>query len=283
MSDTLRNRFMEEMAARGYAARTQESYLADVRLMVERLDRHPALLTDREVTGYLAWMLNVRKVSTSTYRQHVGAIKLFFGTVMHRDLPILQDARPPRRLKLPTVLSEAEVPRLLKSIRLPNHRMAATVAYGCGLRRSEVLAMRPDWIESEGCRLHVRNGKGGGDRMVPMPPRILQLLREYWAHDKLPGPLFFPSRLFPDRSVSGTALTRAVREAAREAGIRQRVTMHTFRHCYATHLMQHGVDTRVIQRFLGHKSPETTAIYAHLTVPTLERASAAIDELTRAL
>jgi integrase len=283
MSDTLRTRFMEEMTARGYAARTRDSYLSDVALMVKRLGRHPALVADRDVTGYLSWLLTVHKVSTSTYRQHVGAIKLFFGTVMHRDLPVLRDARPPKRLKLPAVLSEAEVPRLLRSIRLANHRMAATVAYGCGLRRSEVLAMRPDWIESEGRRLHVRNGKGGGDRMVPMPPRILQLLREYWANEKLPGPLFFPSRLFPLRCVSGAALCRAVREAAREAGIRQRVTMHTVRHCYATHLMQHGVDTRVIQRFLGHKSPETTAIYAHLTVPTLERASAAIDELTRSL
>lgn len=284
MSDTLRSRFDRAMQIRGYSDRTRHSYLSDVQLMVKRTQMHPARMTEEDITAYLSSLLNEYAVAPATYRQHLTAINHFYRMVLDRDFGILRDARPVRRKKLPPILSEKEVRELIRRIRIPHHRLAVTVAYSCGLRRSEVLGLRPFWIEREGRQLHVNKGKGFRDRLVPLPARIYQRLREFWKnHPPRGGELFFESRLLPGRPVSPKSLLQAVHAAAQETKIACKVTMHTFRHCYATHLLEHGVDLRIIQQFLGHRSPETTAIYTHLTDRTVDRAHQALDELTRDL
>ena len=283
MSETLRERFEREMLIRGYADRTRASYAANVSLMVRRTGLHPAHMTEEDVSAYLASLLNDYNVSASTYRQHATAIRLFFLLVLDRRYKSLADARPKREQKLPSVPTVEEVRRLIRAVRSPAHRMAITLAYSCGLRSGELCAARTDWIEGDGRILHVHDAKGGKDRLVPLPPRTLELLRQYWRECRPPGPLFFPSRLIPGRSITPDAVRRALLAAAEDANIHRKLKLHSLRHAYATHLHDRGVDLRIIQRYLGHAHTETTAIYARLGVPAENRAQEALEELTRDL
>lgn len=283
MSETLRERFEREMLIRGYADRTRGSYMSAVELMVRRTGVHPAHMTEDDVSTYLASLLTERELSVSTYRVHVTALSHFFRLVLHRQCRGLADARAKRRRKLPSVPTPEEVRELIAAVRAPLHRTAITLAYSCGLRSGELCASRTDWIEREGRILHVHEGKGGKDRLVPLPRRTLELLREYWRECRPPGPLFFPSRTIPGRSISPDAIRRALIAAGEEAGIQRPLKLHSLRHAYATHLHERGVDLRIIQRHLGHAHAETTAIYAQLGKPAEERAQAALEEMTRDL
>jgi len=239
---------------------------------------------DRDaLAGYFADLVGEYGASPSTYRQHVCAIGLFYRTVLSVDLPLFTDARAKKRRKLPVVLRQPEVARVLSHVEVPRYRMAATLAYSCGLRKSELLSMETTWIVSEGAEVHVDWGKGGTDRIVPLPKRTLELLREYWRSQGLSGSLFFPSPVFPDRPVSGDSLNRAIHCAAEAAGINRRPSIHCFRHCFATHLLERGVDMRLVQQFLGHRSIQTTAVYSHVTDRSIGRAREALDDMTRGL
>ena len=274
---------MREMTVRGYAERTKQSYLHDVELMVRRIGLHPSQITRDRAAQYFEWLVTEQKVSPSTYRQHLTAVSLFFRTVLKQDWTLFTEARPQKRRKLPTVLRLEEVLRLIRHIRLPRHRVAATVLYSCGLRISELLRMESGWIVQGGRRLHISAGKGGTDRLVPLPEKTLDLLREHWRREKPAGPLLFPSRYSPSRPACPDSLRRPIHIAATEAGIRHKVTAHTLRHCYATHLLELGVDVRLIQKFLGHRNLETTTVYTHLTAPSFQRAQEALERMTRDL
>lgn len=227
MADTLRARFLSEMTIRGYAERTRQSYLHDVELMVRRIGTHSSKITRDRAAQYFESLVTDHQVAPSTYRQHVNAAALFFRTVLGKDYDLFTEARPQKRRKLPVVLRLGEVQRLLGHIHLRRHRVAATVLYSCGLRISELLRMESGWIVQEGRRLHVSDGKGGTDRLVPLPDKTLDLLREHWRHEKLTGPLFFPSRHFPSQPTSPGSIRRVIRLADDDAGIRQNVTAHT--------------------------------------------------------
>ena len=143
--------------------------------------------------------------------------------------------------------------------------------------------MSLDWIVSDGTRLHVRDSKRGRDRRVPLPACTLKILREHWRREKLSGPLFFPSPVIPGRPASPDSVRKAIGHAAKDAGITRQVSPHTLRHCYATHLLERGADIQQIQRLLGHKSIETTAIYTHLTDSSVERVTEALKLMTAGL
>lgn len=283
MPKALRERFDQEMLVRGYADRTRRSYLDAVTLMVRRTGLEPACMTEESLTAYLAALLSEHNVAESTYRLHVRAILLFFELTLGRQYRTLVDARPKRRCKLPSAPTPDEVRRTIAAVRSPLHRTAITLAYSCGLRSSEMVAVRTDWIEREGRILHVHDAKGGKDRLVPLPRRTLELLRQYWRECRPPGPLFFPSHAIPGRSITPDSIRRALQAAAEEAGIRRHLKLHSLRHAYATHLHERGVDLRIIQRYLGHARTETTAIYAQLGERAEKRAEEAVNELTRDL
>lgn len=283
MAETLRERFEREMLIRGYADRTRDSYVSAVRLMVRRTGLEPPQMTEEDLSAYLASLLTEHMVSASTYRQHATAISHFCRLVLKRKCRALTDARPKRQRKLPSVPTLDEVHRLISAVRSPLHRTAITLTYTCGLRSSEMCAARTDWIEREGRILHVHDAKGGRDRLVPLPRRTLELLREYWRECRPSGPLFFPSRTIPGRAITPGAVRHALLAAAGEAGIHRRLKLHSLRHAYATHLHERGVDLRIIQRYLGHARTETTAIYAQLGERAEERAQEALEELTREL
>lgn len=197
--------------------------------------------------------------------------------------------RAPHEHKLPVVLSQQEVKRVLSSIRIFRHRACLTTIYSCGLRLSEATHIQVGDIDSHHMLLHVKHGKGGKDRFVPLPQKTLLMLREFWKTHRN------KTWLFPAPGRSGTHMATATeplprssvqivfKAAVRECGILKRVSVHTLRHSYATHLLEKGVNLRLIQEYLGHKSPKTTAIYTHLTSKVKDAGFKAINELTDAL
>ena len=281
--DTLRERMRRAMRVRGLGHSTIKSYVSAVRLMVERTGMHPAKLTDERLTEYLDELLSKRKVAASTYTQHVCAMKLFFTHVVPRDLPILRQAHPRRRRALPTVIGVEQVAAILHRIRTPRLFAYCSVIYGCGLRRAEALALSAERIDTQRCMLHVVKGKGGSDRMVPIPARLLQILQQHMRRENIIwGPLF-RSPWIAARTMCPGSGARALHLATVEAGVKQKITPHTLRHCYATHLLERGVSLRVIQELLGHRSIQTTALYTHLTDHSMNRVHEALDLMTSQL
>lgn len=188
--------------------------------------------------------------------------------------------RPAREKKLPVILSQEEVRRILGCLGRAHYRVCLSTIYACGLRLQEGVSLRVEDIDSSRGLLHVRGGKGNKDRYVPLPATSLELLRGYWRIHR------HPLWLFPAQQGSGTTqaldvsgVQRAFKAALHESGIAKRASVHTLRHSYATHLLEAGVNLRLIQSYLGHTSLSTTAIYTHLTCRTEEMAAQTINRL----
>ena len=278
----LRRKMLEDMRLRDLAAKTQEAYVGAVQSLAARYHRSPDLLTPDDLRAYFLYLVDERKLSRSTVRQHLCGIKFLFEVTLGRHWQVFNLIKPRRGRVLPEVLSRSEVLRLLAAVRELRQRTAMLCAYGCGLRISEVLALRICHIDGERMLLRVVAGKGRKDRNVPLSSRLLERLREYWLAEK-PHDLLFPSRYRDGEALNASSLQRAIHQVAESAGIRKRVTFHTLRHCYATHLLECGVDLRVIQELLGHRSCQTTAVYTHLTEKSLDRLGRALNEITAAL
>jgi site-specific recombinase XerD len=254
-----------------------------MRLLVERTGLHPARLTEEGIKAYLDDLLEVRQVAPSTFVQHVSAMRFFFAHVVRRDFPILHEARPRRRHVLPDILTVAEVQAVLHAVRMPQLFALCATLYGCGLRRGEGLALAAEDIDRGRGLLHLRDGKGGSDRFVPIPPRLQEILDAHLQREAIgSGPVFL-SRIIPGRTVGSETVGRALREAAGDAGVAKRVHPHSLRHAYATHLLERGVSLVLIQKFLGHRNIETTTIYTHLTDGSMGRVHEALGLMTAAL
>jgi len=259
----IRQRMIEDMQLHGYAAKTQEAYVGAVRGLAKYYKRSPEEITQEEVRAYFLWLVKERGVARSTLTIHLSGIKFLFEKTLKREWIIFNLVRPQKRKKLPVVLSSEETKHLLSLIRMPKSRMALTMIYACGLRLNEGLHLKAQDIDSERMLIWIRNGKGGKDRYVPLPERLLTMLRDYWKSHK-PSSYFFFSK-DKNTALSESSLQNTFKAALRESGINKAASIHTLRHSYATHLLERGVDLRVIQELLGHKSPQTTAIYTHLT------------------
>jgi site-specific recombinase XerD len=254
---------IEDMQLRGLAQGTQECYVGIVRRLAEHYQRPPDRLSREQIRGFFLHLINERQVSNSTVTTHLSAIKFFFETTLGRQWKLFELVRPSKRRKLPVVLSPDEIRRVLSAVKKPIPRMALTTIYSCGLRLSEGTHLLLTDIDSERMMVRVRNGKGGKDRYVPLPQRTLERLRAYWR-DQRPSPYLFPRE---DRHghIPNGSLQKTFRAARTQSGIPKRASIHTLRHSYATHLLENGVNLRLIQEILGHKSPTSTALYTHLT------------------
>jgi len=279
----LRDLMARELRLRGKADRTVKAYVDNMRLLVQRTGKHPAHLSEDDLKTYLDGLRTVRKVAPPTLAQHLAAMRFFFRHVVRRDFPILGEARPRRRRKLPTILSVGEVHALLHALRVPRFFTLGATLYGCGLRRSEGLALEADAIDWQRAMLHVRDSKGGLDRLVPIPPRLQEILDSHRRQEGISSGRLFLSRLAPECDLSPDTVGRALHAAALAAGIDKPVTAHSLRHAYATHLLERGVSLRLIQQFLGHRHLETTAIYTHLTAAVMHRAHEALQQMTAGL
>ncbi len=269
----------------GMAERTQEGYTRAVRMLVEHLDKTPELITEEELQEYFLHRKNACKWSPNTMRICYSGIKFFFVNVLRRDWHLLDIIRAQSEHRLPTVLSTEEVhDTLAKVTSAPNHAFLSTV-YSCGLRLQEARHLEVADIDSSRMMIHVHRGKGAKDRLVPLPHATLALLRKHWASHKNPR-LIFPAMGRSGKGADGqtpvavSTVQGALRSAKHAAGIQKRgVSVHTLRHSYATHLLEAGVNLRVIQRYMGHSRLETTMIYLHLTTKGQEDAYKIIDQL----
>ena len=275
----LRKRMIEDMQLHGLSSCTQELYVRHIRQLAKFFGKSPDLLTEEELRRYFLHRSRTIKRSTSTI--DLCAIKFLFQTTLQRPWATLELVRPPRGRALPVVLSRQEVKSILDQVRWPLYRTVLTTIYSCGLRVSEATGLRPGDVDSQRMQLRIR-GKGNKERYVPLPQAALQTLREFWKTHRSPEWLFpaRPRKGQPQgRPVDDYNVQGAFRGALAQSGVNKKATVHTLRHSYATHLLEAGVNLRVIQVILGHRSPNTTALYTHLTPEVRQSALQSIQAL----
>jgi len=272
----LRRRMTADLQLAGYSKKTQHSYLMAVRGLAKHYRRSPDGLNEDEVRAFFLHLINERKAAPSTVRIYLYGIKFFFTKTLLRQWAFLDLVRPAKSKKLPVVLSQAEVRTILGYIRSPVVAMALRLIYLCGLRVSEAARLTLADVDWERRLVWVRGGKGGKDRSVPLSAEMMETLRDYRQRRRC------HSWLFPGNNggpLSISALQRGFRDALRHSRVEKQASVHTLRHSFATHLLEHGVDLRVIQELLGHQCLQTTTIYTHLTVGVLARLDLALEQL----
>lgn len=273
----LRERMIQDMRLAGLAENTRNSYVQAVRTMTKFFMRPPDQLSDADLRRYFEHVTCERKVARKTLGVYLCAARFLFVRTLGRDLPVLHLVRPPRGSKLPVVLSEEEVRVLLEAVRNAVLQTLLTLIYSCGLRLSEGLGLHTEHIDGQRLELHV-HGKGAQERYVPLAPSVLDRLRDYWQHHRPPKPWLFVNPR-TGKLYSRAAVQRAFRQARDASGIAKPVTVHSMRHSYATHLLENGVDIRVIQALLGHRSIRTTTIYARITGKVRDQAAETVARL----
>jgi len=278
----LRQRMTEDMQLRGFSPGTQRAYLQAVAQLAQYIRKSPDQVTEEELRPYFLYLHNEKHIARSTATVALCAITFFFEHTLRQSWPRLDLLRPRPVHKLPVVLSVDEVWQILAHVRLPVYRACLTTIYTCGLRINEGIHLQVDQIDSARMQLHICGAKGTKDRYVPLPPRTLTLLRRHWLTHRHPIWLF-PAPVRPDR-VTLTLCDRTVRAAFHAAlaasSSPKAACVHTLRHSWATHLLEAGVNLRLIQVWLGHHSLTRTAIYTHLTQKAEQQATIALDTLT---
>ncbi len=270
-------KFRGWMQQKRYGERTVEVYEQLIRIFLRFFsDKEEKELSIHEVEQFNREYILAKGFSVSYQRQMVGAVKLYFSRIPGSKMNIGELERPRRELRLPIVLSKEEVIRILVNISNPKHRLLIALLYGSGLRIGELLLLRVEDIDGDRLMIHVKQGKGKKDRYVTLSVRLLGMLREYWMKYRPDGFLFPGER---EGTYSQTSIRKILGGACKKAGIRKRVTPHTLRHSYATHLLEDGTDLRYVQSLLGHRKPETTMIYTHVTRKKLATIRSPFDRL----
>jgi len=283
----LRRRMVEDLQLAGMASSTQREYVRAVRQLAEHYMKSPAELGEEEIRQYFLYLKNVKKWARPTCTTAICGIKFFWEHTLKRDWTTVGLVRPAREKKVPVILTREEVVAIMQQVRLFRYRVCLETIYACGLRLSEGIGLQVSDVDSGRMQLHV-HGKGGKERYVPLPSNTLHRLRQLWKVHRN------PTWLFP-RAGQGHAAARnmrtatqpytkgvvqtAFRKALKASGIAKRAHVHTLRHSYATHLLEAGVNLRQIQVNLGHNSPQTTAVYTHLTRKADEKARQTLDKL----
>lgn len=279
----LRQKMIEDMQLRGFAERTQEAYLLAVRQLARHYHKSPDQIEEEELRQYFLFLKNEKHAARATCTLALCGIKFFYERTLGREWKTFEFLRPPKEKKLPVVLSVAEVGRVLACVHRQRYRVCLTLIYACGLRLLEGVHLQIKDIDGERQLLHISQGKGGKDRYVPLPSTCLKMLRQHWLTHR--NPLWvFPSPFEEaNQPMNESGVQRAFCAALQESGIHKKATVHTLRHSYATHLLEASVNLRIIQSYLGHASPSTTAIYTHLTSITETQSRHTIDEIVTSL
>jgi site-specific recombinase XerD len=256
-----------------------------VRQLAEHYHKSPDLITEKELRQYFLYLKNVKHYARPTTTIAICGIRFFFERTLAKDWTTFNLVRPAPEKKLPVILSVSEVRQILAGVRLPRYRVCLATIYSCGLRLQEGTNLCVADIDSARMMIHVRHGKGAKDRYVPLPHRTLALLRDYWqTHRNLR--LLFPAEgrhhidlMKSTEPMSKSSVQDAFHAALKASGNHKRASVHTLRHSWATHLLETGVNLRLIQEWLGHSSPATTSVYTHLTVKAEALGAAAINQL----
>jgi integrase/recombinase XerD len=273
----LRQRLIEDLQVRNYSPRTVECYVYHVACFAKHFGRSPEQLGPQEVHQYQVYLVNEKHASWCSFNQSVCALRFLYRITLPRPWPVTMIPFGKRPKTLPPVLAPEEVQKLLACVKPLKQQMVLTTLYAAGLRVLEGTELRPTDIDSARMLLRVACGKGAKERLVPLSPRLLTELREYWRAYR-PTSWLFPGAK-SEQPLNSATVQKACTRAAREAGLQKRVTPHTLRHSYATGLLEAGVDLLTIQRLLGHRSFSTTLIYLHVRRPHLESIASPLDLL----
>jgi integrase/recombinase XerD len=282
-------RFLEDLQLHGLAESTQGQYMRAVRLLADHFGKSPDKITEEELRDYFLYVKNGKKWSRSSCTIALSAIKFFYQHTLNVQWTTLKFVRPHKDTKLPVILSHTEVLQILNRVDLPQYRLCLQVIYSCGLRSQEATHLQTRDIDSSRMMLHIRHGKGGKDRYVPLPERTLQLLRDYWRSHRNPV-WIFPSaqqgdthRATATQCMSRHRVWQVFHAALLASGINKPACVHTLRHSYATRILEAGVNLRQIQEYLGHRSIMTTMIYTHLTETSIHQTQQLLNRLMEGL
>lgn len=278
---TLMQRMREELVRRNYAATTIQSYLKAVEHFGEHVNAPLDQLGPDDIRSYHAHLLEDRKLAVNTVVLNVCALRFLYIRVLKRrdmkeDLPY-----PKQRQRLPVILSPGEVAQLIGAASNLYHRTILMTLYSTGVRRAELCRLKVSDIDSKRMMVRVVQGKGGIDREIPLSKKLLAALREYYRWMR-PQTYLFPGTVNgsrADKPITPKVVWQAVREACTRAGIKKRVSPHSIRHCFATHLLESGADLRSIQMMLGHSDLEATTVYLHLSRRHLQAAANPLDQI----
>jgi integrase/recombinase XerD len=273
----LRQRFIEDMGIRNLAESTQKSYVSAMRRLAGYYKRSPDELSEEEVRKYLLYVTQEKKVSASTFRQDISALRFFYTVTLNREWMIHHLPYPRVSKKLPEVLSQEEVKRLIKGARNLRDRALLSVAYSTGARVSEVMGLKLSDIDRAQGLIHIRSGKGAKERRALLSKKLLALLEKYWREFRPTNFLFSSAEGEP---LGDSVLQKLCKDAALRAGIRKRVYPHLLRHSFATHLLESGTDIRTVQVLLGHSQIVTTAGYLKVTTHHLRKVTNPLDALS---
>lgn len=278
----LRQRMIDDMRMRKFGDKTQSDYLRAVRNFTKYLGRSPDMATVEDLRNYQLHLVD-HGISPASLNAAISGLKFFFTVTLDREevMAKMQPVHLPR--KLPVILSRKEVRRLIAAARNLKHQTALALAYGTGLRVNEVVSLKVGDIDSQRMTLRVEQGKGQKDRYAMLSPILLERLRVWWRVARAQGKMLEGGWLFPGLNpiepLSARQLNRAIHAAAEDAGIEKRVSMHSMRHAFATHLLEQKVDIRLIQVLLGHKKLETTALYAQVATDILREVVSPLETL----
>jgi integrase/recombinase XerD len=253
-----------EMEYRNYSANSVKTYCELMSFLELSLSKNLEEITIEDLKSFLHIALVKHQRSTSYINQNISAYKIYMQDVLKKEWEGIKIKRPRREKKLPVVLSMNEVERMIASTKNLKHRAMLMLMYSSGLRRTELLQMKPSSIDSSRMLIHVFQGKGKKDRYSILSQKTLEILRQYYALERPKQYLFEPNGN-PGQMISDRTIDHIVRQSALRAGITKNVSCHTLRHSFATHLLETGVNIKLIQQFLGHTSLKTTSIYLHLT------------------
>ncbi len=277
----LRKMMLEELQRRNYSQETTRAYLRAVEAFAKHFHRSPEQLGPEHIRQYQAHLFNVRKLAPKSVQQRTAALRFLFVKTLKRTYMLEHIPFPKVPLRLPTVLSPEEVTRLIEAAPNLLYRTILMTLYSTGMRRAELVNLRASDIDKELMVIHIRDGKGGRDRNVPLSPKLLEALREYWRWMR-PKTYVFPGVVDGrrvDAPATGKIVWHACRVATQRAGIAKSVHPHTLRHSYATHLLEAGADLPSIQELLGHADIRDTTIYLHLSRKHLTAVANPLEEI----
>ena len=274
----LRDKMREDLELRGMSANTITTYVRCARLFADYHGRSPCAMGAPEIRAFLVHLVKDRKVAPSSFNVFAAALRFLYAVTLDRPEAVARMPRMKVPMHVPVVLTTVEVSQLLGALRTDKHRAMVMLAYGAGLRVSEVCRLCVDDIDPKRMLLHVRHAKRGRERYVMLSPRLLRTLRAYWKASRPTGPYLFAGR------AAGTlftreALHRAIVTAARRTGITKRLSPHTLRHSFATHLLEAGTDLRTLQVLLGHAALKSTMAYLHVSTARVQSIQSPLDAL----
>jgi site-specific recombinase XerD len=272
---------LEELQRRNYSQTTVNTYLKVVEDFARHFHRPPDELGKEQIRAYQVHLFQERKLGVRTVGLHTAALRFFFCKTLKRMYPVEEVPYPRAPRRLPIILTREEAIRLIDSASNLFHRAMLITMYSTGMRRAELCRLKVEDIDSTRMLIHIRQGKGGKDRDVPLSPKTLETLREYWRWMK-PKTYMFPGTINgsrADKPITPKVLWEACREAAQRAGITKAVRPHLLRHSFATHLVEGGADLPTVQALLGHTDLKPTSIYLHLSERHIKAAGTPLDNM----